>query len=310
VEYRSKNEQVLLRYLLGELSENEQEQIEQSYFTDEALFEHLGVVEDELIDNYVRNGLSTLQREQFEKNFLCSPERHGRVELAEILQEFAARNSTRRIASSLEKNPARPALAKLASSWLPMAAMVLLAIGSGLLLIDRSRLKSDLDSARNQREELEKEKIALQQQAAERDARNQALALELERANDIAPREKSDRTSSTSVVAILLTSGFSRGGADSQTLSISPSVQIVRLKLAVFEDGQKRYKVFVKDVDGREVWNVTGLKALTSREGRTVELKLPAKKLAEKDYIVTLKEVASTGAEYTVAEYPLRVLRR
>jgi|SRR5215213_1915310 len=79
------NDQLVIRYLLGEASRQEHTQIEEQFFADDKFFEHLLAVEEELIDCYVRGKLPPHDREQFEKHFLASPERRRRVELAKHL---------------------------------------------------------------------------------------------------------------------------------------------------------------------------------------------------------------------------------
>ncbi len=69
------NDQLVIRYLLGEASQQEQNQIEEQFFADDDFFEHLLAVEDELIDCYLRSELAPREREQFEKHFLASPEK-------------------------------------------------------------------------------------------------------------------------------------------------------------------------------------------------------------------------------------------
>ena len=76
------DEEMLARYLLGELNDAEQEQVELRYLEDREYFDALQVAEDELIDGYVRDALGPARREHFEKHFLNSPDRHRRVNFA------------------------------------------------------------------------------------------------------------------------------------------------------------------------------------------------------------------------------------
>jgi len=55
-------EQNTRRYLLGELSEEEQAALERSYFTDSNVFNQVLQVESELVDAYARGQLSTEMR--------------------------------------------------------------------------------------------------------------------------------------------------------------------------------------------------------------------------------------------------------
>src|ERR1051326_4573898 len=61
----SANEQ-LTRYLLGEMSEAEQTQIEVRYFADPQLLAELCAWRNRLIDDYVCGGLSPSMRQRFE----------------------------------------------------------------------------------------------------------------------------------------------------------------------------------------------------------------------------------------------------
>ncbi|HEY7338064.1 MAG TPA: hypothetical protein VH639_24470 [Bryobacteraceae bacterium] len=79
----------LVRYLLHQLTPDEENAVEEQYFSDAALHERLLVVEDELIDSYVGGELRPDRRELFEEWFLRSPERREKVEIARSLASYA-----------------------------------------------------------------------------------------------------------------------------------------------------------------------------------------------------------------------------
>ena len=66
------------RYLLGDLSEAEQQLLEDKIMCERVLFRELLVVEDELIDEYVCKKLSDSERITFEKKFLHNNEERQR----------------------------------------------------------------------------------------------------------------------------------------------------------------------------------------------------------------------------------------
>jgi anti-sigma factor RsiW len=76
---------MLVRYLLGEMSQDEQSRVEESYFADDQLFEELIAVESELIIGYAQGRFSSERRKQLESHFLCSPARRHRVEIISAL---------------------------------------------------------------------------------------------------------------------------------------------------------------------------------------------------------------------------------
>jgi len=81
----------LRRYLLGGLSAGERARLEERYFKNDDLFEEMEIVEDELIDAYLRGHLSTSESRLFEENYLSSERRSHKVGLTRELQEYSAK---------------------------------------------------------------------------------------------------------------------------------------------------------------------------------------------------------------------------
>lgn len=78
---------MLSRYLLHDVSEQEREEIERSYFRDPETLALLDAVEGDLIEAYVRRQLTRAERARFEKYFLCTRARRERLRMAEALQQ-------------------------------------------------------------------------------------------------------------------------------------------------------------------------------------------------------------------------------
>jgi hypothetical protein len=72
-------------YLLGRLSEADEELLELRLLTDPAYGEEFDTVVDEITDDYVTNELQGAERERAEKYFLSSPERQQKLEFASEL---------------------------------------------------------------------------------------------------------------------------------------------------------------------------------------------------------------------------------
>ncbi len=79
----------LKSYLLGTSSEPERVAIDRRLLTNQAEFEQVLLAEDELIDAYVRQELSAVERRQFEQCFLADPERQQKLRLALALHRYA-----------------------------------------------------------------------------------------------------------------------------------------------------------------------------------------------------------------------------
>jgi hypothetical protein len=75
-------ENLISRYLLGELAEADQVALEQELLIDRGKFDQVWAVEYELVDHYVRGEMSRAGRERFEGHYLASPLHRERVEIA------------------------------------------------------------------------------------------------------------------------------------------------------------------------------------------------------------------------------------
>ena len=75
-------------YLLGELPDPDQKALEARYFVDDALFEQLLAIEDEMIERYARGEVTPAERAQFERHFLASPARRKRVRFAKAWMRY------------------------------------------------------------------------------------------------------------------------------------------------------------------------------------------------------------------------------
>ena len=62
---------LIIRYLLGEISQKDRELFEEGYFSDDHLYRRLQATEQDLIDWYVRGEMSASQRDHFESHFMA-----------------------------------------------------------------------------------------------------------------------------------------------------------------------------------------------------------------------------------------------
>jgi hypothetical protein len=85
----SSSDAQLVRYLLGDLTEQEQGEIEERAFRDQHYLLEIEAVECDLIDDYVRGALSEYQRRQFEERFFASADRRRKLKFARALGVIA-----------------------------------------------------------------------------------------------------------------------------------------------------------------------------------------------------------------------------
>lgn len=85
---------VARRFLLGQLSEEEQGQIAERAFTDPESFIFLQAVEADLIDDFLYGDLSPEEEEQFQGHFLSKPGRRHNLRIAKALQKHVTQDVT------------------------------------------------------------------------------------------------------------------------------------------------------------------------------------------------------------------------
>ncbi|HST21282.1 MAG TPA: hypothetical protein VLR90_09215 [Blastocatellia bacterium] len=75
----------IIAYLLEELPEDDLEQFEDECFAQESWPNQINLVEEDLIDSYLRDELTPERRQRFENNYLTTEARQGRVIMAAAL---------------------------------------------------------------------------------------------------------------------------------------------------------------------------------------------------------------------------------
>ena len=116
------DEVVARRFLLGQLPPDEQGRIEELAFDDPQSFEVLQAAEDDLIDEFVYDDLSSEDRKQFQEYYLAQPGRREDLRIASALRSYFDREQATssvwarvRTWFQLGAAPLIPAMAKVAA---------------------------------------------------------------------------------------------------------------------------------------------------------------------------------------------------
>ncbi|MEQ1641876.1 MAG: hypothetical protein ABL959_00360 [Pyrinomonadaceae bacterium] len=131
------DDNILREYLLGALSEKENEQIDELSIADTAVSARLNAVENDLIDGYTAGELSGLELQQFEQHYLASPIRRQRVVFASAFQEFGERGKTPQMAK--ETKPFIFAGLSPIFRWGFAVATLLLVVAAGWFWLGRTK---------------------------------------------------------------------------------------------------------------------------------------------------------------------------
>jgi len=322
------SENLIARYLLGELSEEQQVEIEDQAFADQKYLASITAVENDLIDEYVRNELSPAERQRFDKHFLASAERRKRVEfaraLASVIEEQAVPKKI--VVRESQSWSWMDSIYAFINGLAPTAriafvsAVPLMLIGAGYLGLETLRLRRELTELRaanqsqqnSQQQALELERhrneelnAQLNQEKQQREQTDESLR-ELSEAGDAvnpAPRPV--------IASLTLLPGLSRGGDNKPNLVLPEDARLVRLQIGI--DPEEPYKSFGVDLHtsaGSQVWTRENLKPRNRRGTRAVGLTLPATVLKSGEYELRLRGVTESGAAEDVGFYYFNVRKR
>jgi anti-sigma factor RsiW len=310
---------LMMRYLLGDISDEVRVRLEEHYFVDDRVFEQLSAFEDELVDDYVRGELTEAQRKQFELHFLNSPERQRKLAFARSFTRFLSNVPT------AAAPPKRDAWRQKITDWFGLrsgtarwafaVAFAAVVFGGAWLLRENWWLRTQLGEMHAQQAELRHQEEQLSRQLA------QLKAPAIEGPSE--PELSQSRPPSLAIFALTLTPGVLRSGAEQKTLDLPPGPSLVRLRLDIEGQSYETYRVTLETAEGRKVWSKEGLKAILEGKVRIVVLELPSKLLGNKDYIVELSGVrsgvvqgnqhpgeAQHPATEEIAAYSFRVVKR
>ena len=83
-------------YLLGEVTAEERETLEQRLLTDDDYFEEFRLAKEDLIDCYTEGEMTPEEREKFKKHFLITKERRESLKLAQSLIAYSSSQARKR----------------------------------------------------------------------------------------------------------------------------------------------------------------------------------------------------------------------
>jgi hypothetical protein len=321
------NEELISRYLLGELPEEQRVEIEDRAFSDKDYLASITAVENDLIDEYVSGELSAADRQRFEIRFFASAERRKRVEFAKTLRTVVSESH------APEKKPIhdaqgwswRDSLYAFISGLNPAArlafatAAILLIVGAAWLFTETWRLRRQVSQLQAEKQSGQSLQQALDAERKRSEELNARLNQEKEQREqtDESLRQLTETTEATKpapppvFASLTLLPGLSRGGGQKPNLDLSNDVRLVRLQIGI--DPEEQYKSFaveLRTVAGRGVWNRENLAARTRRGTRAVGLTLPATVLKSGEYELRLRGLTEGGGSEDVGFYYFNVRKK
>ena len=264
-------QQQIRQYLLGRLPLKQQSELEEILLSDDDWYEEIQVVEDELVDEYLRDELSQTDRTSFESHFLTSPEHQEKARFASSLRRYVAAqgNDVEPVIEGSNTRIAHNRTSRL-FGFLPVhnpALEYALAVVALLIIVGVGWWGAKNWTAPPQP--------------------GNVFGVELSPA--LTTRGQSDATT--------------------QVL-IAPDVDTLRLRLLIPENSYQSYEASLIDADSHVVTTKSGLKLQLINSQRVVVFDVDAARLPAGDYRIKLSGATSNGNSEPLAGYSFRVKNR
>ncbi|MCI0659561.1 MAG: hypothetical protein L0220_00650 [Acidobacteria bacterium] len=313
----------MIRYLLGELTTEEQVEMETEYFSDPEKFNLLQTIENDLIEGYVSGKLANGIRARFEARYLSIPARREQVQFFQSLVKVVPLVNDQPLPA---RAPKKSEIVKSNPSWWQSLA----ASFSGLklshrlsyaaaILIISGGVTWQLTVMMRQREQAEQARIALQQreqdlkdQIAKQDAGKDQLTPDKNNNSKQPETSPSPASNQTPVVATVT---FTLPGVRSvkivesgpRKLRIKPETDVVRIIFNLPVLGYSRYGVSIQTLSGQETWNRSEVKSNSGKRGETLVFNVPPKHFSDGNYLVVVNGNNQSGKRSEIGTFYLDV---
>lgn len=326
-------QELAIRYLLGDLSEEEEKTIGRWYLSESKASEELEIAEDELIDRHVRNELSAKDSSRFKEMLLSSPRLRERVEFAKILVKRVSSESPLQAVTPGSAGGSKPRKKK-GGGFFPWggfwgtttgmapalrfalsASVTLMLIASAVLVFIWMRQRAESQRlAREQQQQHQRETERSSQQGT-----NQNRPAESNQAQQVVPevqqqRQKQADQPQSQIFAFFLspaTGTRSIRGPEYRTLNIPRKAPSVQLNFDVEREDYGAYSVYNASLentsDNRVIARENNLKPFTHRGRKHIRLEVPRRDLTDGLYIVHVDGVTASGQTENFNDYAFRV---
>jgi hypothetical protein len=323
------NDQMLTRYLLGELSAEQQAQIEEQLFTDDKCFQQVRALQAELTDNYVRGKLSAQERRQYEARFLSTATGRADATFAHALTQVLAEAEPD--AAPAIVTEAKPTLWESIVAFLrvpafgmglAMASLLLLLLGGFWWYQQTERLQAEIQQANAAREAEARKQKELQDEIARANARNEELNKQLQQAQQAREQARKDLEKAVppssvapapanTLLSFLLVPSLVRGDNQRERITIPRHTGRIQMQLDLDQsDNYQSYRAELRTRRGQLLHQQSKLVPRVTAVGKAVFFVAPATDLRNGDYEVALFGVTASGAGEEANYYRFTAVRR
>jgi hypothetical protein len=285
---QSTEEALMRKYLLGDLDQGQQEQVEEQLFCDDGFNHRLSTAQDELINEYVAKMLPERERELFEKNFVLSDERREKLQFAHALDLYLEEHTSPQPAPPAQRrHPLHWLKGKLTFTrrrwaWAALALALLIVLTVFIPGVFRW-LTSGVP--------WESTRASIERQLAELNKRTSKSA-----------------AGSLTAPELALQPLRLREDGEMKRVVFNGGEELLRLRLALPPERFESYYATTSVVGGGELFTVYNLRPEDGTNAGVIFLDILPKFLPTGDYQIELKGEAAGGRVVEVARYSFRVI--
>lgn len=303
------DERMLTSYLLGELSEEETERLDELCIADDEIAFRIDAIEAELVDAHVRGELTAEESARVSAHYAATARRREKIEFARALARTTAGGAFAGSADGARGGVAAPKREFSPGEWLSAprlglqwgfatAALVIAAL-AGYLYLQNRELLGEITAIQAVESSLD---------ARQKDLQAQIAASAASEKPDVAPsaekRSKHAISSSGISAATVLLMPQLRGAAQPVGVLIEREAAELPVRLGLESAEFSRYTVTLRDpATGKVVWASGRLSAEREAALETVAVGLPGKLLKQQNYSVELNGVPASGQPELISTY-------
>jgi hypothetical protein len=310
-----RDQDLLRRFLLGELAEDEAERLERRLLQEEevqeegeerfTLFDLCEAIEGDLLNAHARGELTPAESERLLKRLAASPGGRARIALARQLAGSPETARTEPAPAPLPFRRASGRPSRPAARWAALAAGLLLVLGGGpwmvLRLLERPAPGGHVENAYKEAPQPASPRVEAPAEPARPAAPEEQLS---ERPAPSEPAPEPDRPAAPEPAPRLATAVFElalstlrSSNEPPQHLTVPKGIgQIeIQLDLGGEEESYRTFNALVKASGAGEVWSRRGLEPKPLDWGTVLILEIPADKLPDGRYEMEVQGVTAAG---------------
>lgn len=328
-------ENLAAQFLLGKLSEEENIRIEEEYFGKNDRFEQLLIAENDLIDAYVKDDLSSEDRKHFENRLLLNPKQRKKVEFAKALITYASNQPAEDFIAAPAKLSWRLIFAQILSArpllsysfaivaFIFLGGAVWLAINNNFPQLSHDTELANVPTSpeniipKPPTTPIENQKLADEVSPSGKTVKDKLPVDEhsLKRASKLAsPDSRIEKPAKprTIISTIILPLGLTRDAVPSKPFEIPAKADFANLQMKFEKDDYDSYFAVIETVEGQKIWSGKIKKPTKNKNENenVVTASIPAHFLKRGDYIITLKGLTKNGVYESISDYAFTIDRR